>query len=75
MRGMRNHDSPPVAASPSESRKTILRLQRPPSARTAQGALRRVGVESELLGIGARTAVQASVVPAGAGGVMSARTT
>lgn len=63
MRGMHNHDPPPAAVSPPEGRRTTLRsalrFRRPPSTRTAQGTIRRVGVEVEFLGIDARTAAQA----------------
>lgn len=63
MRGMRNHDPPPAAVSRTEGRRTTLRsalrFQRPPSTRTVQGAIRRVGVEIEFLGISARAAAQA----------------
>lgn len=59
MRGMRNHAPPPAAALPSAGRRTSLRFRRPPTTRTARGAVRRVGVEIEFLGISARTAAQA----------------
>ncbi len=69
MGGMNNHAPPQAVDCLPERRRSgpeaSLRFQRPPSMRTAQGVIRRVGVEIEFQGISARAAAQALAVALG----------